>query len=326
MTGPWVRALVTAEFTADAERALAAAGVEVSRAGWGVDGQVLDGAALVRAAADAAVLLVELERVDAAVCAALPQLRLVGTARGTPSNVDVAACRDRDIPVVHTPGRNAESVADFTIGAMLAAARGLSAGERQLREHGWLVGDELPYLHFRGPELTGRTLGLVGFGAVGRAVARRAVGGFGMKLLITDPAVSDVETVELATLLAGSDVVSLHCPLTPETANLIGAAELALLHPGAVLVNTARGGVLDEVALVAALHAGQLAGAALDVYSDEPLPATSPLLRAPRLVCTPHLAGASTDVATHHSAMLVAAVRAWRDGAALPYLAPGSAV
>lgn len=325
MTAPPVGALVTAEFTAAAERALTTAGVVVRRAGWGVDGRVLDTAALVRAAAGAAVLLVELERVDAEVCAALPQLRLVGTARGTPTNVDVAACRDRGIPVVHTPGRNADSVADFTIGAMLAAARGLSAGERQLREHGWLVGGELPYLHFRGPELTGRTLGLVGFGAVGRAVARRAVGGFGMKLLVCDPAVSDVATVDLATLLVSSDVVSLHCPLTPATTNLIGAAELALLRPGAVLVNTARGGVLDEAALVAALRAGRLAGAALDVYADEPLPATSPLLTAPRLVCTPHLAGASTDVVAHHSGMLVAAVRAWRDGAALPYLAAGSA-
>lgn len=306
-----MKALVTAEYAEEELDRLASAGLSVQRAGWGVTGRVLDRDALVGAAAGAAVLIVEVETVDEAVLAALPQLRLVGTARGTPSNVDLAGCARRGIPVLRTPGRNAESVADFTIGLILAAARGINAGERHLREHGWLVGDQLPYLHFRGPELAGRTLGLVGYGAVGRAVARRATGGFGMRLLVCDPQVDDVPTVTLDALLAGSDVVSLHCPLTSETAGLIGPAELARMRPGAVLVNTARGGILDEDALVQALHRGQLAGAAVDVFAREPLDRASPLLAAPRLVLTPHLAGASRDVVAHHSRTLTDAVLAW---------------
>lgn len=301
-----MRSLITAEWTEEATAALEALGFEVRRAGWGVTGDPLDRDRLVAAAEGCALLVVELETVDADVLSALPDLRLLATARGTPSNVDLAAAAARGIPVLHTPGRNAESVADFTVGVLLSLLRGISAGERHLRDEGWLVDGQLPYLRFRGPELSALTVGLVGMGAVGRAVARRLTGGFGCRLLVTDPYTADVETVGLDELLRRSDVVSLHCPPTPSP--LIGPAELAAMPSGSWLVNTARASVVDHDALVAALTSGHLAGAALDVFPEEPLPRDSPLLSAPRVLLTPHLAGAAVDVVRHHSRMIVADV------------------
>lgn len=301
-----MRALVTAGFTDDGQRRLEALGYEVVRAGWGVTRQVLDRDAYVAAAEGAQLLVTEIEAVDCAVLDALPSVRVVATARGGPVNVDLAACAARGIPVVHTPGRNADSVADFTIGLLLTLCRGIAASERHLRDEGWLVGDELPYLHFRGPELAGRTLGLVGLGAVGRRVRQRAEAGFGMRVLYTDPAVEG--STPFDDLLGQSDVVSLHCPRTSGTRGLLDARRLALLQPTAYVLNTAGGGIVDEDALVDALEADRLAGAALDVFTVEPLPRDSRLLRAPRLVLTPHLAGAADDVVRHHTDVICAAV------------------
>lgn len=302
-----MKAVVTAEWTAEGEAVLTDLGYEVHRAGWGVTGTALTPDELVAIAADAELLAVEVETVDERVLAQLPALRVIGTARGGPTNVDLAACTARGIPVLYAPARNAESVADFVIGLMLNLARGITAAERHLRTEGWLVGDELPYLHFRGPELAGRTLGLLGCGAVGRAVARRARDGFGMRVLYTDPYVDG--SVPLPELLAAADVLSLHCSRGPETAGLLDAAALARMRPTAYLINTAGGDVVDEAALLAALRAGALAGAALDVYAREPLPPDSPLLAADKLLLTPHLAGAADDVVGHHTRLLLEDLR-----------------
>jgi len=301
-----VRALVTAEFTEQGVRRLEALGYAVARAGWGTTRQALDRDAFVAAAAGAHLLVTEIEVVDAQVLDRLPDVRVVATARGGPVNVDAQACAARGIPVVSTPGRNAASVADFTLGLLLSLCRGIGSSERHLRASGWDVDGELPYLHFRGPELTGRTLGLVGLGAIGRLVLQRARDGFGMRVLFSDPAVEG--GLELDALLAQSDVVSLHCPRTPATSGLLDARRLALLRPGSYVVNTAGGGIVDEQALVAALESGAVAGAALDVFAVEPLPRDSPLLRAPRLLLTPHLAGAADDVVRHHTEQICAAL------------------
>ncbi len=302
------RALVTAELSAAGRERLEQLGYDVACAGWGTTRRTLDGDGLVAAGQGATLLVVEVERVDAGVLEALPEVRIVASARGVPSNVDLAAATARGVPVLHTPARNAASVADFTIGLVLAQCRSLARGQDHLRRRGWLVEGELPYLHFRGPELAGRTLGLVGYGAVGREVARRAAGGFGMRVLVNDPYVAEpeppAEAVPLERLLAESDVVSLHCPLTPETTGMIGERQLALLRPEAVLVNTARAAVVDEAALVAALVEGRMAGAALDVFWTEPLPPDHPLLGMDNVTLTPHLAGAADDVVTRHSIMI----------------------
>lgn len=304
-----MKALVTAELSTDGQARLEALGYQVVRAGWGLTRRVLDAGELVSAAAGTALLVVEIETVDGAVLDALPDVRIVASARGAPTNVHLEDATARGIPVLFTPARNAASVADFTIGLIIARCRSLDRGQDHLRRVGWAVDGELPYLHFRGPELAGRTLGLVGYGAVGREVARRAAGGFAMRVLVSDPYVdaSDdlAEAVSLARLLTESDIVSLHCPLTPETTGLIGAAELEFMGRHAVLVNTARAAVVDEAALVGALEQGTIAGAALDVYWREPLADDHPLRALPNVTLTPHLAGAADDVVAHHSAMIV---------------------
>ena len=304
-----MRALVTAEFTEGGLARLRALGYDVLRAGWGVTREVLDQEALIEAARGAELLITEIEAVDGQVLAALPSLRAVGTARGGPVNVDAVACAAREIPVFSTPGRNADSVADFVLGVLLSLTRRIADGERHLREQGWLVGKELPYLHFRGPELSGLVLGVVGYGAIGRRVAQRASAGFGMKVLLHDPLHPD--SLPLAELADRVDVLTVHCPRTPDTLGLVDAALLARLRPSGYVINTAGGGIVDEAALVAALHAGRLAGAALDVFAAEPLPRDSPLLGAPHLLLTPHLAGAADDVVRHHTAMLCDAVESW---------------
>lgn len=301
-----MKAFVTAEWTEEGREALEQLGYTVETGGWGATRQAMAPEGLARAARDAALLVVEVEDVGKAVLDRLPALQVIGTARGSPTNIDLAACTARGVPVLHTPARNADSVADFTIGLMLSLARGISAGERHLRETGWMVGDELPYLHFRGPELAGRTLGLVGRGAVGSRVERRARDGFGMRVVFHDPYVEG--SLPLEELLSSADFVSLHCPRTPATEGLIGAKALALMRPTAYLVNTAGGACVDEAALVEALEAATIAGAALDVYAREPLPPDSPLLACDRLVLTPHLAGAADDVVRHHTELLCADV------------------
>lgn len=286
-----MKALVTAELTDDGQRRLEALGYEVLRAGWGTTRQVLDRDAYLAAAAGSSLLVTEIEVVDADVLAALPDLRLVATARGGPVNVDLAACAARGIPVVFTPARNADSVADFVLGALISLTRGLGASERHLRETGWHVNGELPYLHFRGPELSRLALGLVGHGAIGQRVAERARNGFGMRVLVSDPAVEG--SLPLDELLAQSDVVSLHCPRSETTRGLLDAEALARMPRGSYVVNTAGGGIVDEAALVAALVSGQIAGAALDVFATEPLPKDSPLWTMTNVLVSPHSASTS---------------------------------
>lgn len=314
-----MRALVTAELTDDGERRLQQLGYDVVRAGWGATRRTLDEAAYIAAAQDATLLLTEIEAVTPAVLDALPHLALVGTARGGPVNVDLDACRARGIPVLFTPGRNADSVADFVLGLVLSLTRGITASDRHLREHGWLVGEDLPYLHFRGPELSRLVLGVVGAGAIGARVAQRARDGFGMQVLVCDPAVGGALTLD--ELLPQVDVLTLHCPRTPQTRGMVGAAQLAALRPTSYVVNTAGGGIVDEDALVAALRAGELAGAALDVFAQEPLPRTSALLQTPGLLLTPHVAGAADDVVRHHTEMLVGDVERWHRGEPLRHQA-----
>ncbi len=304
-----MKALVTAEFAADDLARLRAEGYEVVVDGWGLDRQPLEGQRLLDAVRDVDVLICELERVNEEVLAAAPRLQVVGSCRGDPVNLDLAAATRHGVLVLHTPGRNAASVADFTIGLLLALARNIASGQAHLKEVGWNVDGELPYLHFRGPELAGRTLGLVGYGAVGRQVATRAAGGFGMPIAVFDPYAAvegaEVRQVSLDELLVQADFVSLHAPVTPETTSMIGARELALLGAEGYLINTARAALVDEAALVEALREGAIAGAALDVFWKEPIPPGHPLFDLHNVVLTPHLAGAATDVRAHHALMVL---------------------
>jgi D-3-phosphoglycerate dehydrogenase len=312
-----MKALVTAEFQADGLAELRDLGYEPVQAGWGVTRRVMDEAELLKTLDDVEVLICELETVDATVLAAAPALRLVASCRGNPTNVDLTAAAERDVIVLSTPGRNAISVADFTVGLLLDHARRIGRSERQLREVGWMTQGDLPYFHFRGPELDGRTIGLVGLGAIGRLVVERARG-FGMQVLAFDPFVTeappDVELASLDELLTRSDVVSIHCPLTADTEGLIGSRELGLMRDDAVLVNTARAAVVDEAALLAALEEGAIAGAALDVFWKEPLAPDHPIRDLDNVTITPHVAGAADDVQRHHARMILDDIRRWQRG------------
>ena len=226
---------------------------------------------------------------------AAPGLRIAAICRGDLHHADLDAATEHGVAVVRTPARNAQAVAEFAVAQMLALARHTSAGERYVREGRWEDPTE-PYVRFRGRELAGATLGIVGFGAIGRAVARIAAG-FGMRILAYDPYVDEAQGVEmtgLEALLAASDFVSMHVPDTPETMGMLDAVRIAAMKPGAYLVNVTNSSVADRTALAAALAEGRLAGAALDVHEAHPIPPDSPFLGLPNVLLTPHIGGAST--------------------------------
>ena len=237
-------------------------------------------------------------RVDAALLDSMPALRGVATASVGFDHLDLSALRMRGIPAFYSPGTNRDAAADHTIGLLLATVRHIAAADHSLRAGEWTR--DL----YVGTELTGKTLGIIGIGRVGSGVARRALA-FGMTVVAHDPYVTrdtihrdvrgTVSLVSLDELLGRSDVVSIHTPLNAETRNILSRARIAQLRPHAVVLNVARGGLLDEDALADALEAGSIAGAALDVFAVEPLPAGSRLRSAPRLVLSPHLGGATTE-------------------------------
>jgi D-3-phosphoglycerate dehydrogenase / 2-oxoglutarate reductase len=256
------------------------------------------------------VLVVHGAPVNGRVLAASEDLKLVGCARGGPVNVDVAAAAARGIAVVTTPGKNAEAVADQALAFMIMLARRFLTAQRFLQAGGRLEGT-FDGVAFIGHDLGGLTAGLVGYGHVGRAVARRAVS-FGMRTLVYDPfvVVDDLyaeQVGDLAELLARADVVSLHARATAETENLVDAAFLAAMRPGAYLVNTARESLVDEAALDAALASGRLAGAALDVVR-EAAGAPHPLLRHETVVITPHIGGATHETLLRGATMIADAI------------------
>ena len=228
--------------------------------------------------------------VTAAAMAAAPGLRIVarhGVGVGV-DDVDLAEAQRRGIVVTRAPGSNTQAVAEHTLALLLALAKTLPLLSAQVARGGWREAET------KVRDIAGLRLGLVGCGAIGQAVARLALP-FGMSVAAYDPAGPDLPGVarlpSLHELLRRSDVLSLHLPLLPTTRRLIGAAELAALPPGAMVLNTARGGLIDEAALYAAVESGRLSGAGLDVMEGEPPPAGYPLRRHPRVICTPHVAG-----------------------------------
>ncbi len=244
------------------------------------------------------------------VLAAGSGLRLVCCARGGPVNVDVAAATVRRIPVVNTPGKNADAVADQTIAFLVMLARGFPRAQQFLMGGGRLGESAYEGAQFLGHELGGHVLGLVGYGNVGRRVCRRALA-FGMIVAVYDPFVEvgngdgarQVRT--LTDLLAMADFVSLHVRASGQTENLIGAEEFGQMKPGAYFVNTAREALVDEGALEAALASGHLAGAALDVVRPRSGTGPHPLLKLGNVVITPHIGGATHETLLRGATMVV---------------------
>lgn len=245
------------------------------------------------------VVLTHLGPVTATVLERADQLKVVGVTRGGPVNVDLAAATAHHVPVVYLPGRNLGAVAEFVIGVMIAAPRGIVRASAELAAGRWSP----RAFHFdtAGPELRACTVGLVGIGAVGGRVAE-LLGAFGARVVAYDPHVQHADGIDLLDsleeVLTVSDIVSVHSRLTDETRKSFGADAFATMKQGAYFINTARGEIVDEAALEAALDAGKLSGAALDVFDPEPPEPGNSLVRRPDVIVTPHLAGASRQVAS----------------------------
>ncbi len=282
--------------------------------------------------ASAEVIIAELDVVDEATLSAAPNLRAVVSCRAKPVNVDLDACSARGIPVITTPGRNAEVTADLSFALLLATVRKVSASESWLRAGNWSDADVFePYERFRSIGLGGRTLGILGGGAIGRRMLRRALG-FGMNVKVYDPFLpadafgTDAAVVSLEEVMSTSDIVTVHVPLMPETEGLLGAKELSLMKPDAFLINAGRAAIIDETALMDVLRNRKIGGAGFDVYYQEPLPADSELFSFDNVTLTPHIAGASDDVITEHSRIAAEALRSWLRGDKVPGIANAKAL
>ena len=248
------------------------------------------------------------DNVDAGLLDAAPRLRIVSTMAVGYDHIDVDAATARGVLVANTPGVLTETTADMAFALLLAAARRLPEAERAVREGRWTAWSPL---FLAGADVHGATLGIVGLGAIGRAVARRARG-FDMRVLYTSrtpkPELEQelgVQYVSFEDLLAQSDFVTVHVPLTPETRHMFDDQAFARMKPTAVFVNTARGAIVDETALLRALGSHAIACAAIDVTETEPLPKHDPLLRLPNLLVTPHIASASVATRTRMADLAV---------------------
>jgi phosphoglycerate dehydrogenase-like enzyme len=282
--------------------------------GFGDKKRLLAGRKLIRALEGFDVFVTEVDQVRARVLEQVDRLRVISCCRADPVNVDVAAATERRILVLRAPGRNAQAVADLTLALMLMSLRHIPRAMDVLREEDGpqgMVKMAVAFFDLKGSELWGKTVGLIGLGAVGSEVARR-LRGFDAQLLVYDPYVAE-EAVErwgakrsdLTRLLSEADVVTLHAPLTERTKGMIGREELGLMKPTARLINTARAELTDEEALYEALKEGRIGGAALDVFAQEPPPADHHLLQLPNVIATPHIGGNTLEIPAHQSRIVV---------------------
>jgi D-3-phosphoglycerate dehydrogenase / 2-oxoglutarate reductase len=274
---------------------------------------------VVDATSDAEILVTHLAPLSASIMERLPHLKFVAVSRGGPVNIDMAAARQHGITVVNTPGRNASAVAEFTIGAILAETRNITKGHDALRQ-GEYRGD-LYRADITGRELHEMTVGLVGYGEVGRRVVK-FLKVFGCRILVCDPYVQlsaedlrdGVIQSSFERLLAEADVITLHARVTAETKHMINEISLRKMKPDATLVNTARGPLVDYDALTTVMQNGHLRGAMLETFGIEPVPPDWPLLKLPNVTLTPHIAGASVHTVRHAANLAAEEVRRYLAG------------
>lgn len=320
-----MKAFITASFAPDGVARLRRR-MEVVHEDWRTTGHIyFDGAQFAAAiqAHRADVLIVEADLVHEEVldtCA----LTLIGCCRGDPVNIGLERATAKGIPVLFAPGRNADAVADLTLAHMLCLARHVYTVNMLLKTGQMRFSSAKDYLGvygtYGGFELNGVTVGIVGFGAIGRAVARR-LNGFGSALLVYDPFVSasavqerGARLVDLDTLMTESDIVTIHCPELPETFGLISRERIERMKPGALFLNLARASIVDDDALYEAARSGRLAGVALDVFRDEPVQPDNRFVQLPNCLATPHLGGATRDVIRHQTDLIVDGIERYLRG------------
>jgi D-3-phosphoglycerate dehydrogenase len=310
-----MRALITCEVTDEFLNALTSRKIEFELTGWGQTGITLSEKELISKAENCDIVIIEIEELNKAVIDSLPNLKFVGVSRGTPVNVDLDFCKERGIPVVHTPGRNADSVADYCLSMMLDLSRKLTASSRHLSAEGWMFDGKLPYLEFRGRELGQLKVGLFGFGQIGARVAQRLHSGFGAQVFFFDPYVeSSVHAKKVSSLeelFEISDIISLHAPVIAGTENSVDRAMLKKLGPQGILISSARAKLIVEEDLYQSLTHGEIASAAIDVFWSEPIDSQNRWVKLPNVICTPHIAGASLDVVSNHCETILNGIDKW---------------
>ncbi len=320
---------------------------EVVKDGWALGLPKMSEEELVEKTKDADMIITSYDDITRKVIESAPNLKLIACTRATPVNVDMAAAQERGIPVLYTPGRNSDSTAEMTIGLMLSIARKIPMAYRALKEGKftgnpdakkvtkdglkvdmiWDMNIDSPYMVFKGTQLHGKTLGIVGYGSIGRRVGKiaRAIG---MELLIYDPFVGEIDVEEfgvrkaltLKQLMQEADFVTCHMKITEETKGCISREMIGYMKPTAYFINASRGAILDEEALIDALREHKIAGAAFDVYANEPLASNHPYVtELDNVVITPHIAGATDDVLVNHTRQIVADVRRFLKGEHLLY-------
>lgn len=310
-----IRALVTCEVTDEFLTALKARGIEYDLAGWGQNGNTLSQTEIISRAQECQIIIVELEELNKEVINSLPILKFVGVSRGTPVNVDMEICKARNIPVVHTPGRNADSVADYCLAMMLDLSRKLTESSRHLMSRGWMFDGKVPYLEFRGRELGGLSVGLYGLGQIGARVAQRLHNGFSAEVYFFDPFVQsciDAKKVHtLEELFDISDIISLHAPVISETEYSVNRTLLRKLGPDGILISSARAKLIVEEDLFQCIVNGEIASAAIDVFWNEPIDSNNRWLKLSNVICTPHIAGAALNVTANHCKTILNGLDKW---------------
>ena len=259
------------------------------------------------------VFITELDRVKEETLNGYTGLKVLGVCRANPANVDVSLCTEKGLPIVCTPARNAQAVAECLVGELLCYMRNIHVAAQWEREGNWVAGTT-PYCMFTGNEIQGKKIGFVGFGAVGKAAAK-LLRAFETEIVFYDPfveAFEDYQKVELKELFSTCDIVSIHLPVLPSTEKMIDSKLLSLMKPNAIFVNTARSAVVDMDALYQVIHEGKIRGAVMDVMDHEP-PTHEDMQRwnAENVLLTPHICGASHEVSDHHSDIMVQRLNSW---------------
>lgn len=328
------KALVTAEVIKEKLETLSDK-IEFIYDGYNLDHEVMSPDELIKKLRDIDILICEYDMITAEALDAATNLKIIICCRGgVKSVIDLEAARERGITVCNNAGRNAEAVTDMTMGYILDLTRNISytntlihnkaitsnesSKPKEYKDTVWGLDKNSPFIRFRGKSLNYMTLGIVGFGHAGRLIAKKA-SAFGMNVIACDPFIKDykidnIRIVNLKKLLKESDIVSLHCTLTPETANMFSHEQFSQMKDGSYFINTARGEIVDEDALMDALEDGKLAGAAIDVTRIEPISSDSRLLKYDNLIITPHIAGSAYDVQATGSRMIVDSLEDWLNG------------
>ncbi|HEY4209450.1 MAG TPA: NAD(P)-dependent oxidoreductase [Puia sp.] len=314
-----MRVLITAPYYEKAQQALAAVAGEIIYKPWKSQGRAYNEAELIDllASTRADAYITEHDQVTAEVIRRNPNLQFIGVCRGTPSNVAVDVASSLHIPVFYTPARNAQAVAEMFIANVITLMRNTLAARQWLMDEKWEAGAHTSYLQFKGTELAGKTIGMVGFGAIGQRIAGM-IKDYPCQVLFYDPfveAFEDYAKVSLEELFANSDVVGVHLPANKDTEGMIDAGLFSKMKRDAIFVNTSRAMVVRRADLLAVLEKGAIRGAMLDVFDHEPPDEMDyKIIHHPRVLATPHIAGATFEVEDHHADIMNGALFSWLRG------------